>query len=66
MEWETTGRMAYILLGCERSCKHKQYKKNIEVTHSGTRKCDYTFKLWRKSIKGSEWWMVKLICGSKK
>jgi len=53
-----------ILFGCERGGKFRQYKKDIDISWSGTRKCDYSFKLWAKPLKYGEGWTIELICGS--
>jgi len=37
---------------------------DLEVTNSGSRKCEYLFKLLGKSIKFSEEWNMKLLCVS--
>jgi len=39
------GRKTYVLLGCERSGKYRKYKTNLEVSITGTRKCDCLFRL---------------------
>jgi len=40
---------------------------NIENTGmiciTGTRKCDYPFRLWGKPISNGEGWVLKVICG---
>jgi len=33
------------LLGCERSGKYRKYRTNLDVSITGTRKCDYPFRL---------------------
>jgi len=57
------GRKTYDLLGCERSGKYRKYKTNLEVSITGTRKCDCPFKLRCKPIKGGEGWVLKVIYG---
>ena len=32
-------RKTFVLLGCERGDKYIRYKKDLQVTESGTRKC---------------------------
>ena len=49
---EAQGRKTYVLLGCERSGKYRKYRTNLEVTITNTRKCDCSFRLGGKSIKG--------------
>jgi len=39
------GRKTYVLLGCEREGKYRRYKKDLDVTESGSRKCDCPFRL---------------------
>ncbi|XP_068498010.1 PKS-NRPS hybrid synthetase cheA-like [Phaseolus vulgaris] len=58
------GRMTYVLLGCERGGKYRQYKKEVDVSRTGSRKCECPFKLQGKPVKGGQGWMVELICGS--
>ena len=38
------GRKTYVLLGCERSGKYRKYRTDLEVTITGTRKCDCPFR----------------------
>ncbi|XP_068504274.1 uncharacterized protein [Phaseolus vulgaris] len=58
------GRMTYVLLGCERGCKYKRYRKEVDVSRTGSRKCECPFRLRGKLVKGRQGWMVELICGS--
>ncbi|XP_068474376.1 uncharacterized protein [Phaseolus vulgaris] len=39
------GRKTYVLLGCERGGSYRKYKDGLEVTVTGTRKCQCPFKL---------------------
>jgi len=48
------GRQTYVLLGCERGGKYRRYKKDLEVSKSGTRKCDCPFRLQGEPVKGGE------------
>jgi len=57
------GRKTFVLLGCERSEKYRKYKTNLEVSVTGTRKCDCPFRLHDKPIKNREGWILKVICG---
>ena len=57
-------RMTYVLLGCERGGKYKRYKKNVDISRTRSRKCEYPFRLRDKPVKGGQGWMIKLICGS--
>jgi len=52
-----------VLLGCERSGKYRKYRSDLEVTITGTRKCDCPFRLRGKPIKGGEGWVLKVVCG---
>ncbi|XP_068466587.1 uncharacterized protein [Phaseolus vulgaris] len=58
------GRMTYVLLGYERGGKYRWYKKEVDVSRTGNRKCECPFRLRGKSVKGGQGWMVELICGS--
>ncbi|XP_068466601.1 PKS-NRPS hybrid synthetase cheA-like [Phaseolus vulgaris] len=58
------GRMTYVLLGCERGGKYRRYKKEVDVSRTGSRKCECPFRLQGKPVKGGQGWMVELICGS--
>ena len=51
-----------MLLGCERSGKYRKYRSDLEVTITGTRKCDCPFRLCDKPIKGGEGWVLKVVC----
>jgi len=57
------GRKTFVLLGCERSGKYRKYRSDLEVTITGTRKCDCPFRLRGKPIKGGEGWVLKVVCG---
>jgi len=57
------GMKTFVLLGCERSGKYRKYKTDLEVSITGTRKCDCPFKLHDKPIKCGEGWVLKVICG---
>jgi len=57
------GRKTYVLLGCERSGKYRKYRTDLEVTITGTRKCDSPFRLCGKPTKGAEGWVLKVVCG---
>jgi len=57
------GRNTYVLLGCERSGKYRKYITDLEVSTTGTRKCDCSFRLHGKLIKDGEGWVLKVICG---
>jgi len=48
------GRETFVLLGCERGGKYKQYKKDLLVTESGTRKCGCPFRLRGYPVKSGE------------
>jgi len=50
-------------LGCERSGKYRKYRNDLEVTITGTRKCDCPFRLQGKPISNGEGWVLKVICG---
>jgi len=58
------GRMTYVLLSCERGGKYRQYKKEVDVSRTESRKCECPFRLRGKPVKGGQGWMVELICGS--
>ena len=58
------GRTSYVLIGCERRGKYREYKKDLVWTMTHIRECGCPFKLWVKQVLGGEEWMVKLICGS--
>ena len=58
------GRKTFVLLGCERGGQYRRYKKDLQVTESGTRKCGCPFRLRGYPIKSGEGWILKLICGS--
>ncbi|XP_068477380.1 PKS-NRPS hybrid synthetase cheA-like [Phaseolus vulgaris] len=58
------GRKTFVLLGCERGGQYKPYKKDLQVTESGTRKCGCPFRLRGYPVKSDEGWILKLICGS--
>ena len=57
------GRRTYVLLGCERSGKYRKYRTDLDVSITGTRKCDYPFRLWGKPLKGTDGWVLKVVCG---
>ena len=57
------GRTSFVLIGCERSDKYRCRKKEFVRRDIGTRKCGCPFRLCGKPVRGSEGWMVKLICG---
>jgi len=57
------GRRTYVLLGCERSGKYRKYRTNLDVSITGTRKCDCPFRLWGKPLKGRDGWVLKVVCG---
>jgi len=48
------GRKTYILWGCERGDKYRQYKKDVDVTKCGSRKYDCPFRLQRKPVNDGE------------
>jgi len=56
--------MTYVLLGCERGGKHRRYKKYLDISRTGSRECECHFRLRGKLVKGGQWWMIELICGS--
>ena len=56
-------RKTFVLLGCERSEKYRKYKTDLEVSITGTRKCECPFILRGKPIKNGEGWVLKVICG---
>ncbi|XP_068486516.1 protein FAR-RED IMPAIRED RESPONSE 1-like [Phaseolus vulgaris] len=58
------GRKTFVLLGCERGGKYIRYKKDLQVTESGIRKCGCPFRLRGYPVKSGEGWILKLICGS--
>ena len=58
------GRMTFVLLGCEIGGKYRRYKKDVDISGLGSRKCECPFRLRDKPVKGGQWWMVELICGS--
>ncbi|XP_068483364.1 uncharacterized protein [Phaseolus vulgaris] len=58
------GRMTFVLLGCERGGKYRWYKKDVDISGTGSRKCECPFRLRGKPIKGGQEWLVELICGS--
>ena len=39
-------------------------KKDVDISRTGSRKCECPFRLRGKPVKGGQWWMVELICGS--
>jgi len=47
-------RKTFVLLGCDREGKYRRFKKNLQVTESGTRKCDCPFRLRGYSVKSGE------------
>jgi len=55
-------RKIYVLLGYESRSKSKRYKRDLQSSES--RKCDYSFRLQEKLIKGIKGWIVKLLCVS--
>jgi len=57
-------RMTYILLGCEIGGKYKQYKKDVDINQTRSKKCECPFRLRGKLVKGGQGWMVELICDS--
>jgi len=57
------GRKTFVLLGCERSGKYKKYRTDLEVSRTGTKKCDCPFRLRGKPIKGGQGWVLKVIYG---
>ena len=57
------GRKTFVLLGCERSEKYRKYRNDLEVTITGTRKCDCPFRVRGKPIPNGEGWVLKVICG---
>jgi len=50
-------------LECERSGKYKKYITDLEVSITGTRKCDCPFRLCGKPIKGGEGWGFESYSG---
>jgi len=58
------GRVSFLLISCERSCKYKPKKNDFNRTCTGNRKYGCSFKLRAKLVLGGERWMVKLICGT--
>jgi len=44
----------FVLLGCERSGKYRKYRNDLEVTFTGTRKCNCPFRLRGKPIPNEE------------
>ncbi|XP_068466754.1 uncharacterized protein [Phaseolus vulgaris] len=58
------GRMTFVLLGCERGGRYRRYKKDVDISGTGSRKCECPFRLRGKPVKGGQWWMVELICRS--
>jgi len=58
--------MTYVLLGCESGGKYRRYKKEVDVSRTGSRKCECPFRLRGKPVKGGQGWMVELIYGSHK
>jgi len=57
------GRKTFVLLGCERSGKYRKYRNDLEVSITGTIKCDCPFRLRVKPISNGEGWVLKVICG---
>jgi len=57
------GRKTFVLLGCERSGKYMKYRNDLEVSITGTKKCDCPFRLRGKPISNEEGWVLKVICG---
>ena len=55
-------KTSFVLIGCERSGKYREYKKDLVRTVTDTRKCECLFKLRAKPMLGGERWMVNLIC----
>ena len=56
-------RKTFVLLGCERSVKYKKYKTVVDVSVTGSWKCDCPFKLRAKPSSRGDGWMLKVICG---
>ena len=56
-------RKTFVLLGCERSGKYKKYKTVVDVSVTGSWKCDCPFKLRGKPSFHGDGWMLKVICG---
>jgi len=56
--------MTFVLLGYERGGKYMWYKKDVDISGTRSRKCECPFRLRDKLVKGGQWWMVELICGS--
>jgi len=48
------GRKTFVLLGCERGDKYIRHKKKLQVTESGSNKCDCPFRLQGYLIKSGE------------
>ena len=58
------GRKTYVFLGCKRGDKYRRYKKDLDVSESGNRKCDCPFRLRGRPMNDGERWILKLACGS--
>ncbi|KAH1229058.1 hypothetical protein GmHk_10G028905 [Glycine max] len=50
-------KTSFVLIGCERSGKYREYKKDLVRTVTDTRKCECLFKLRAKPMLGGERWM---------
>jgi len=57
------GRKTYMLLGCVRGEKYRKYKFDLQPSITGTRKCEYPFKLRGKPISNGDGWVLKVIFG---
>ncbi|KAL5142095.1 hypothetical protein HKD37_09G025334 [Glycine soja] len=60
---DTTNGKTFVVLGCERGDKYRQYKMDTKTT-TKTRKCDCPFRLRGRPLKNSEGWVVRVLCGS--
>ena len=47
--WKT-----FVVLGCKRGGKYRQYKQDLQTIVSGTRKCDCVFRLRERPLKVDE------------
>ena len=54
----------HVLLGFERGGSYRKYKDGLEVSVTGTRKCQCPFKLWGKPVGKGQGWVLKIICGT--
>ena len=57
-----SSKKTFVMLGCEKSGKYKPYK-TTGLKATGTRKCQCTFRLKGRLVKGVGGWVLKVMCG---